>query len=520
MRGVPMLILHLTYYILFLFASVLAALRYMHFLQLNSYKNATQMRWMGTHRERLACLLPQLLSLFFAPVGAMWSEIVCIVLTAFSCYTIFPRKAKKPLVITGRIKRLIFTYMLFCILFGFAGFLLGDHFRITLPTIFLLSSPLLVILANIVNSPVEKSVRNWYIRDAMKKLAACPSLKVIGITGSYGKTSVKSYLGQLLSAQYDTLITPESYNTPMGVVRTIREKLRPTHQIFVCEMGARHIGDIKELCDIVHPIDGMITAVGNQHLETFHTPENILHTKFELGDAISSRGMLFLNADSEPIRNHLPDLQQPFVTYGLTPDCDYYASDITLSVTGTSFVLHTKKQETCSYRMKLIGTHSVLNVVGAIAVCQYYGISLETLVPAVLKLEAVPHRMQLLPAGNITYIDDAYNSNPAGCKKALATLSMFDACKIMITPGMVELGADMERCNREFGQQAAAVCDYVFLVGERQAKPIREGLLEAGFPESRICVCHTIQAAIQSMKAIHTSKKKIVLLENDLPDNY
>ena len=169
--------------------------------------------------------------------------------------------------------------------------------------------------------------------------------------------------------------------------------------------------------------------------------------------------------------------------------------------------------------MRLIGGHSVLNVTGAIAVCHAFGIPLSSLQTAVRKLAPVEHRMQLLP-GEITYIDDAYNSNPAGCKAALETLGMFDACKILVTPGMVELGDAMDACNETFGRQAAHVCDLCVLVGEKQAVPIKRGLLAESYPEERIRVVHTLQEGLAQVRAFYSDKKKIVLLENDLPDNY
>ena len=157
--------------------------------------------------------------------------------------------------------------------------------------------PCLPVVCNFLNSPMEKAVNQHFVNDALSRLRQMPDMKIIGITGSYGKTSVKFYLKTLLEARYSVLMTPESFNTPMGVVRTIREHLRPDHEIFLCEMGARHVGDIKEICDMVHPDWGVITSIGPQHLETFFTMENIVHTKFELADALPDHGTLFLNGD-------------------------------------------------------------------------------------------------------------------------------------------------------------------------------------------------------------------------------
>ena len=161
----------------------------------------------------------------------------------------------------------------------------------------------------------------------------------------------------------------------------------------------------------------------------------------------------------------------------------------------------------------------MLNVTGALAVCHAFGIPLASLAPAVRKLTAVPHRMQLLP-GEVTYIDDAYNSNPAGCRAALETLGRFDACRILVTPGMVELGADTEKCNEAFGEQAAEVCDYCVLVGEKQAIPIRRGLEARGYPPTQVRVVRTLDEALAAVRSFPTEKRKVVLLENDLPDQY
>lgn len=502
---------------------VLASLRWLHMLQLNSYRASTQLRWMRTHPYVLCALLPALIALI-AQIFLTYAA-VCIAITllclAIGVLTLRPHKAKKPLVFTARMKRLFGAQLALCVLFAAVGALLGGAWAYVLPLLSLLLSPLQCLLANLLCAPCEALVRRHYTNDAKKRLRAAPDLLILGVTGSYGKTSVKSYLGTLLNTAFDTLITPESFNTPMGVVRTVREHLRPTHEVFVCEMGARHVGDIRELCDLVHPAHGLITAVGNQHLETFHTQEAIVNTKFELADALPPDGMLFVNGDCELIRKRLaeqPPAQKTF-TYGLGEGNDYRATDISLSLTGTTFTVTAPNGEQARYTMRLIGTHSVLNVTGAVAFCHAIGIPLATLAPAMRKLTPVPHRMQLL-TGDITYIDDAYNSNPAGCKAALETLAQFDACRILVTPGMVELGDDMYRCNEEFGFQAASVCELCVLVGEKQAIPIREGLLRGGFPAENIRIVHDLPTALAQVRAYASDKQKIVLLENDLPDNY
>jgi len=181
-------------------------------------------------------------------------------------------------------------------------FMIFTH-RFLFLVLFILLTPLFVILVNLLNSPLERAISNWYISDAKRILREMPHLIVIGITGSYGKTSTKYFLAKLLSYKYNTLMTPGSFNTPMGVVKTVREQLRPIHDVFVCEMGAKHVGDIKELCDLVNPRYGILTAIGPQHLDTQGTMENIEKTKFELPYALPDDGTAFLSYDYDRIRN-------------------------------------------------------------------------------------------------------------------------------------------------------------------------------------------------------------------------
>jgi UDP-N-acetylmuramoyl-tripeptide--D-alanyl-D-alanine ligase len=306
----------------------------------------------------------------------------------------------------------------------------------------------------------------------------------------------------------------------MGVVKTVRMQLKPTHEYFVCEMGARRVGEIKELCDIANPHDGIITSVGPQHLETFKSIENVVNTKFELADSISPLGRIYVNGDNELIRKKYPEYKNA-ITYGLQEGNDYRASDISVSDRGTDFTVTTPDGSSCRYSMKLLGEHNVQNVLGAIAYCHGIGMKLEKLVMPVKRISAVPHRLQLIDAGGeLCYIDDAYNSNPSGCRAALNVLGLFDAYKILVTPGMVELGAKQQELNYEFGTEAAKVCDFIALVGKSQTEPIYKGITDSGYPADKVFVADSLGEALDKVKAIQTDKKKIVLLENDLPDNY
>lgn len=499
--------------------------RSMHMLQLNSYKAPTHLRWL---RSNLRSLLPGLVGaaatavLLLLPLSPVATLLAIAAVFALLAVIQRPRKAKKPLVYTKRVIRMLCTIGLIlaavylcCLSFAtYTAFMVSAAILSTI-------SPLLVLVANFLNKPVEKAVNQHYINDAKRLLKSCPDLLTIGVTGSYGKTSVKYILHTLLQAEFETLKTPESYNTPMGVVKAIRSMLRATHQIFVCEMGARHVGDIKELCDIVCPSMGIITSVGPQHLETFFSIENVKKTKFELADALPSDGTIFLNMEDENIRSWVDHVRCRTVSYGLSDRWDYYATDISASTKGTTFTLHTPRSGSEVFTTRLVGAHNVINIVGAMAICCELGIPLTLLKGQVRKLQSVPHRLQLIRRNDITIIDDSFNSNPTGSRAAIDALALFDGCKILVTPGMVELGEKQDELNCAFGAYAAGVCDHVMLVGKRQTQSIYDGLLSAGYPGSRIYVADDLQDALSHAYAVSADgKEKIILLENDLPDNF
>ena len=519
----------------------LYVLRYnLHMFQLNGYKNGEHIHWLkkNVSRQYLLILIgiSGVLSMCLPGIVTLLLQTATVLICMKYYLYLKKTNTKKKLVYTARVKRLILTDSILVILLLV---LTGVFLRVSrIAGAFAILTTLQIIvlvIVNWINRPVEGMINQHYINDAKKKLRSVPDLTVIGVTGSYGKTSVKYYLDTLLKEHFEVLITPESYNTPMGVVKTIRSFLKPSHQIFICEMGARHVGDIKEICDIVHPEHGIITSVGPQHLETFFNMDNIVNTKFELADALPEVGLLFLNGDNEYIRNHSGKYKNKIfyttgewakarelesqIEEGEVPQY-YQTGDVKLSRTGTEFTVTAPDGEKETFQMRLLGEHNVINVAGAVAVANTLGIPLKQLKVPVRRIQPVAHRMQLLERGNYTIIDDAFNSNPVGSRAAVETLKQFEGVRILITPGMVELGEKEEEYNYKFGTYAADCCDYILLVGEKHTAPIHKGVLESGFSQERCRVFEKLEDALSFAYSIKAEGHKFILLENDLPDNY
>ncbi|GHS88406.1 Mur ligase [Synergistales bacterium] len=486
--------------IVFLLCHAAISLRNYHIFQLNSYKPDVQFSW-----------------LLRSPASA-WS--------------VYPRKAKKPMVCTPRMLRMFATHLVVLLAVMTIAFYFNAPCRVIFAAALALSAPLFPHLTRLLNAPIERAINRWYIEDAKRILNSNSRLRVIGVTGSYGKTSVKNFLQRILASKFNCLMTPESYNTTLGVVRTIRSSLRSAHDIFICEMGARNQGDIKEICDIVNPGLGVITSIGEQHLESFKSLSNIVKTKFELADALPRDGVLFLNADNESIQERLGDsscrLPQTIVKWSMSEgrangdESIYRAFDLSVSVKGSAFKVSFPDGEERVFETPLIGVPNVMNILAAITVADSLGVERTDIALGVSRLEPVPHRLQLLRNSSLPIIDDAYNSNPNGAAAALSALAMFDGYfKILVTPGMVELGEKQDELNGRFGAAAAEVCDFVILMGERQTKGILAGLRGAGYEARKIFVTESLSSAFEKINSIDAgARPKIVLLENDLPDNY
>jgi len=491
-----------------------------HTFQLNHYKYDAQIRWIG--RNIIKIILQSILYIVLAFSLTLENYIyipLTISLVLIATFINIPKKAKKPLVYTARVKRLIITSY---ILTAIALVIIREK-ETVLITFYAISAltPVLILLVDLINKPINGLINRKYVNEAKKIIDGMPNLIVIGVTGSYGKTSTKNFLYKMLSSKYDVLMTPKNYNTTLGVTMTIRNELKATHEIFICEMGATRKKDIKEICDIVKPKYGIVTSIGPQHLESFKSIENVIKTKFELVDSLPEDGIAFLNYDNNYIKGN--KIKKNKVTYGIEKgkNKNYLAYDISATDKGLSFKMKDENNEEYVFNTKILGKHNIVNIAGCIAVARKLGVPMKTLVQRVKLIEPVEHRQQLIESGNDLIIDDAYNSNPSGAASALETLSMFDGEKILITPGMIELGEKQYECNFEFGKQAAKVCDYIILVGKKQTKPIYDGIMTKRYSKNKLEIVEDVKEAIRIARNLKTGKKRrVILLENDLPDNY
>lgn len=435
-------------------------------------------------------------------------------------------KEKKPLKLTARVKRLYVVALLVYTGLWFLIDALGRVSALRVPAMYLcmlypLFLPFLLALAGLIAWPVEKGISELYFRDARRKLMRQKDLIRVGITGSYGKTSVKFILETILQERYRVLVTPASFNTPMGVTRVIRNDLEPGCQVFVSEMGARHVGDIKEMCRLVHPTIGVITSVGPQHLDTFKTLERVKETKYELIRALPEDGCAFF-PDDGGICRELYDRttdKERHLAGGTSGQRDVWAENLQVSARGSTFDLCTR-DERVSCTTALLGTLNIQNILLAASVALRLGMSARNIANGIRRLKPVEHRLQLLPSrGGITMIDDAFNSNPKGSLAALEVLKQFPSRRVVITPGMVELGEKEAEFNKQFGAAMASCADIVILVGKKHTEPIAEGLLENGFSKEALHVTANLDEAAALMRQLATSGDT-VLFENDLPDNY
>ncbi|MDD5370944.1 MAG: UDP-N-acetylmuramoyl-tripeptide--D-alanyl-D-alanine ligase, partial [Anaerolineaceae bacterium] len=385
-------------------------------------------------------------------------------------------------------------------------------------------SVLNLIAANVLTWPVEEGIRQYYIRTALKFIRQVNPI-VIGITGSYGKTSTKEILAHLLGSKYEVLKTPRTFNTILGVCKVIREELKPSHAYFIVEMGAYKPGEIARICRLVKPRIGILTAIGPQHLERFKTIENIAKAKFELIQALPPDGIAIFNGDDAACQRLAEKSRVRTLCYGTQSGVsvpDLLGSNLVFSQNGTEFVMTEEGQAAEPARIRLLGRHNVSNSLGASLAALQCGMTLKEIVRTLTTIPQLEHRLQVVQTGSgIITIDNAYNSNPSGAKVSLEVLASFQGGrKVVVTPGFAELGVIEAEEHANFGRVAAQVCDLIFLIGvPDRVNQILRGIREAGFnPEHVFCFPRLNDARVKMREVLQPGD--VVLFENDLPDIY
>ena len=427
---------------------------------------------------------------------------------------------KKPLVVTARVKRLIVTLLILYLLpiificKSYNKDLLGIYYLIIGTLIYF--NYFIVYLANIINKPVEKSIYLNFKRKANNKLKSMSNMEVIGITGSYGKTSTKNVVNDILNEKYISFKTPKNFNTAYGLINTINNYIDKYNNYFIAEMGTLKPKDIKIEASIVKPKYGILTRIGTAHLEAFGTVENIAKEKFALIESLPSDGIAILNKDDEYQVHYKIKNNCKVIWYGINNKADVYATDIKYSKDGMTFNINinNKKHE---FKTKLLGEANIYNILAGVALANELGLNIEQMQRGVSKIRPVEHRLELKKYGNLNYIDDAYNSNPVGSKMALDVLNLMPGKKIIITPGMIELAGKQYELNFKFGEYISEVVDLAILVGEKQTKPIQDGLKSKKFDEDKLIVLNDVKDAIKIAQTKFKGEVYI-LLENDLPD--
>ncbi len=520
---------------------------FLHMIQLEGYKNKDYLSWIKEYKHRaysknvnMSFNIIAIISVTFIILTFFFQNYIITIfyggiwLLLMTLSISFKKEAsKKDLIFTPRAKRLFAANFIAALLE--LGLILTVYillvenapfyYPIILFTLTLIYyySPYNMYLGNIIAAPVEKSVHRYYYEMAYKKIRRFEKLNIIGITGSYGKTSTKYIANKILEQKFKTLKTPASYNTPMGISKVINDTLTDEYEAFVVEMGLRYIGDIQELARLANPKIGVITAIGPTHLQTMKSIENIMKGKYELIEELPADGIAIFNYDNEYLKRLADKTFKEKILYGMEDieKLDLFATDIKVSEEGSVFTLNDKEGNSIICKTKLLGRHNISNILAGAAVGKAMGLNMEEISTGISNLESVPHRLQLMnPHTGVVVIDDTFNSNPVSSKAALEVLSQFkEGKKIIITPGMIELGEDEYKENKIFGKNIAKTCDYAILVGHNRTKPIYEGIMEEGFSKDRLFVVSSLDEATKILQSF-VKPKDVVLFENDLPDTF
>ena len=511
-----------------------ASMRCVHAFQMERYQLPVYNQWMRRNRDRFLkenvvigivavavdWYLPILLSLFI-PVETTRTVLAnWLVLAGFTAVATllalrdYHEPVRKPFALTERMRRLLIAL---CLLYAVLIVLLEV---LTIPPFVAYAlAPYAAWLAGRIMDPVEARINQGFYDEARKKLRARNDLIKIGITGSYGKTLTKFILKEILSEKYEVLATPASYNTAMGISRVVNEQLQKKHQVFIAEMGAQHVGDIKHLVKLVRPQYGMITSIGPQHLDSFGSMANVADTKYELIDGLPEDGVAFFASDSGYTDRLFGMCKKEKYNAAVEQAGDFYmrAVEVTTGAKGTQFVLECSDGGRIYCRTRLLGRSNVQNIALAAALAHRMGLTMEEIAAGVARLQPFEKKLQLIRDERIV-IDDSLNTSPAGAPEALSVLAEFPGRRIVMTSGFASEEGNADEINYAFGTQMKGCVDAVVLVGERQKlRPIVRGILSTGFPKNAIHLVEDTDDAADLLEEI-SGAGDTVLYEGELED--
>jgi UDP-N-acetylmuramoyl-tripeptide--D-alanyl-D-alanine ligase len=525
--------------------------RQARFFQIEEYKNRRYLRWWLAQRDRFAPNRP-LVAVFVGSALAIFlseapgSPLPGIIALSASLVALWPPdegEIKKKFVRTQRATRLLaasfgvaaFDIVLYLFLASRLGVTVNEVQVVLVMACGLLAYltvPLILASGNILMMPVEGFLRGRFVRSA-KGVMADIRPSVVGITGSYGKTTTKNFLADILNGRFKAYATPKSYNTMMGVCIAINNDLANDYSVdhFIVEMGAYIRGEIARICQLTPPDISIVIEVGPQHLERFGSLENIAKAKYEIIKNLRPDGVGVFNYDNAYVREMFergyPNTQLA-VSRELDPNAAgalnvrFVATDIIETLDGLRFTVHdTETGASEPFETVVVGEHNVTNLLLATAVAVHQGMSLREVAFRVRALRPAESRLvrETTPQG-ITIINDAYSANPVGAVSALRVLGMHQTGRrVLVTPGMVELGDLHDRENQRLGEVAAQYATDVILVGEEQTRPIKTGLEVAGFPAEQLQVVNELREAIHWYEN-NLQPGDTVLFLNDLPDTY
>jgi len=395
-----------------------------------------------------------------------------------------------------------------------------------------LLAPIWLISGSLFMQPLEIYLRQRYLNQARRVLAAI-NPKISGITGSYGKTTTKNFLRDIMSLRFRTYATPKSYNTLMGISLAINRDLADDYrsEYFISEMGAYVPGEIDRICQLTPPDIAIVTEIGPQHLERFKTLENTSAAKYEIIKNLKPEGVGVFNWDNVYIQKmvaqgyphtRLTISRELNLTQARRQNVTWIASDIHESLAGLRFtVTHVESGREAVLRTSLLGEHNVTNLLLCIAVAWHEGIPLSDIARRIHTLKPAESRLvRQTSAAGITILNDAYSANPKGAASALKVLGMHtDGKRLVITPGMIELGIMQDAENRKLGKLAAQFATDIVLIGSEQTQPILEAIQETHFDMARVQVFETLAESVHWYQQ-HLMADDAVLFLNDLPDTY